>query len=80
MAAKLRFDARAMSREKIDRCTFFLASASPLSCLILDQREWPDSSVAVVEKLRHLGHMNSVRGVKDRKPLENAAIAGNVKF
>lgn len=69
-----------MSLANIERATFFFASASPLSCLILDQRLWPDCAVADVENCEHREHMEFPRGVKNRKPLENAAMAENIMY
>ncbi len=63
-----------MSRENIERSTFFFASALPLSCLILDQRLWPDCTIVDVENCTHRGHMESPRETRERTPLENAAM------
>jgi hypothetical protein len=70
---QLLFEQRAISRDKPERCTFLFASAFPLSCLILDQRLWPDCVLDDVEN-KHRGHIDFPRGVKERRPLENAAM------
>ncbi|KAI7506206.1 hypothetical protein KC367_g45 [Hortaea werneckii] len=46
------FDAVLSSAAKTERCLFFAASALPLSCLILDQRLWPEKREAEVVRVR----------------------------
>jgi hypothetical protein len=70
----IRLDARAISFESAERWTFFFASTAPLSCLILDQRLWPDCAIDVVENCRHREQVNSPFGTNERRPLEKAVI------
>jgi hypothetical protein len=70
----IRLDARAISFDNAERWTFFFASTAPLSCLILDQRLWPDCAIDVVENCRHREQGNSPLRASERRPLENAAI------
>jgi len=72
----LLFEARAISLERLVLWVPLLASAFPLSCLILDHRLWPDAKADVVEK-RHREQNDSSRGTREmieRRPLENAGI------
>lgn len=61
-------DAVAISWAKMERWRFLWASALPLSCLILDQRLWPESCSVVVEKERHV----VVNGVGDGRASERS--------
>jgi hypothetical protein len=76
----IRLDARAISFDNAERWTFFFASTAPLSCLILDQRLWPDCAIDVVENCRHREQVNSPLGTNGRRPLEKAAILNLVEI